>query len=183
MQNEFQFKLAAGEVVELFQIRDSKLEMLIRLPATAPLPKVKDRDVTIADLDDSGARVVVGAHVERLKDGAGYDSKMTGMFVLSAPVDLAAVRQRLAEHTFDATLAESGKSVHLVRRSPATTGELVRLAVPSKTADLTLTVMPQLTNHHVRWIDRARRVTAGLGVLMLISFALIFLVRRTMPKR
>jgi hypothetical protein len=183
LQNEFQFKLAAGEVVELFQIHDAKLEMLIRMPAAAALPQVKDRNVTIAELDDSGARVVVGAHVDRLKNGAGYDSNMTGMFVLSAPVDLAAVRQRLSEHAVDATLAESGKSVQLVHRSPATAGEFVRLAVPSRTAALTLTVMPQLTNHHARWIDRARRVTVGLGVLMLISFALIFLVRRTMPKR
>ncbi len=183
LQNEFQFKLAAGEVVELFQIHDAKLEMLIRMPAAAALPEVKDRNVTIAELDDSGARVVVGAHVDRLKNGAGYDSNMTGMFVLSAPVDLAAVRQRLSEHAVDATLAESGKSVHLIHRSPATTGELVRMAVPSRTAALTLTVMPQLTNHHARWIDRARRVTVGLGVLMLISFALIFLVRRAMPKR
>jgi hypothetical protein len=183
MSSEFKLQLAAGEVVELFQIHDSKLEMLIRSPATAALPAVKDRGVTIVQLDDRGPRVVVGAHVERLKDGAGYDSDKAGMFVLSAPVDLAAIRQRLSEHAVDATLVESGTSVHLVHQSPVTAGELVRLAVPSRTADLTLTVAPKLNGHHARWIAPARRATFGLGALMLIVFALIFVVRRPRPRR
>jgi hypothetical protein len=183
MQSELKLALAPGEVVEVFQIHDAKLEMLIRLPATAALPSIHDRDATIVNLDDSGPRVVVGAHVERLKDGAGYDANKAGMFVLSAPVDLAAIRRRLSQHAVDATLAESGKSVELVHSSPVTSGELVRLAVPSRTADLTLTVAPKLDGHHARWIAPVRRATFGLGALMLIAFALIFVVRRPRPRR
>lgn len=182
MQSEFRLELAAGEAVELFQIHDSRREMLLRSPATAALPPVKDRDVTIVQLDETGPRVVVGAHVDRLRDGAGYDSNKAGMFVLSAPVDLAAIRQRLAEHAVAATLVESGTSVHLLR-SPGPSGELVRLAVPSRTADLTLTVAPQPAGRHARWIVPARHATFGLGTVMLLAFALMFVLRRPMLKR
>ena len=183
MKSELNLALAPGEAVELFQIHDSKLEMLIRMPETAALPAVNGRDVTLVSLDETGPRVVVGAHVDRLKDGAGYDSNKAGMFVLSAPVDLAAIRRRLSEHAVDATLAESGKSVQLVHGAPVAAGELVRLAVPSKTADLTLTVTPQSGGHHPRWLARARRASFGLGALMLIAFALMFLLRRPRPRR
>lgn len=183
MKSEFQLQLAAGEVVELFQIKDSTREMLLRSPATAALPVVRDRGVTIVELDEHGPRVVVGARVERLKDGAGYDANKAGMFVLSAPVDLAAIRQRLSEHAVDATLVESGRSVHLVHQAPITAGEVVRLAVPSRTADLTLTVAPQSGGTHARWITPARRATFGLGALMLFAFALIFVVRRPRLRR
>ena len=101
--------------------------------------------------------------------------------ILSAPVDLAAIRRRLSEHAVDATLAESGKSVHLIHRSLATAGELLRLAVPSRTADLTLTVTPQLTGQHERWIAPVRSATFGLTALMLLAFALILVVHR--PRR
>jgi len=178
MHSELELGLAPGEIVELHQIHDGALEPLIRIPAAAPaLPKIRDRAVTLVQLDGNNLRVVVGAHVERLKDGAGYDATKAGMFVLSVPVDLAAIRRRLADHAVDATLAESGPSIHLVSQLAVAAGDLVRIAVPARTATLTLTAAPQLTSARVRWIDIARDAVFGLGAVTLIGFAVIAVSR------
>jgi hypothetical protein len=182
MKSEFKLELKQGEVVELFQVHDKELATLIRIPATAAaLPAVKDKDVAIVHVDQNGLYVVVGAPVERIKDGAGYDSDKTGMFVLAVPVDLEPMRRRLSEHVVDATLAESGKTVQLVHKSPPVTSELVKLTVPSKTAELTLVVAPQMTSYRAPWIDPARYASFGLGGLLLVVFSLMLLIRR--PKR
>jgi hypothetical protein len=183
MRNELDLRLIPGEVVELSQIHAGKLEMLARLPAAVELPQVVDRSTTILQLDGRGAHVIVGAPVVRLKDGAGYDANTAGMFVLSAPVDLTAICRRLAAHAADAALAGSGESVQLVHDARAAAGEPVRLAVPSRIAALTLTVAPDTAIHHARWIASARRATFGLAALMLLAFALMFVLRRSVPRR
>lgn len=181
MKNELNLRLAPGEQVELFQVHEGKLEALLRQPASARLPPIPDPGTTIVQLDERGAHVIVGADVARLKDGAGYDAHTAGKFVLSAPVDLLAIRRRLAEHAVSATLAESetGTWFPLVRMTPAPGGELVQLAVASRTAQLTLTVAPQSALHHARWITSARRATFGLAALMLLAFLLMFALRRS----
>jgi hypothetical protein len=172
MRNEFKLTIAPGEVIELFQLRDANLETLIRWPASAAaLPVVKDRDITIVHLDGTGPRVIVGSHIERLKDGAGYDPATSGAFALSTPVDLTAIRRRLAEHAAEATLAVAGASIHLVERSAAG-GELVQLAVPSSTAELTLTVAPAPVTGHGGWVSGLRNLALAAGVVMLIVFGL-----------
>lgn len=183
MRSEYKLELAPGEVAELFQIDDASPASLFRSPATAAaLPTLHDRSATIAHLDASGLRVVVGAHIDRFKDGIGYDSHKAGMLVLSAPVDLAAIRRQLSERAVDATLAESTASVHLVHRSLAA-GDVVRLAVPSETVDLTLTVAPLLTGPHMPWIAPLRNASLGLGALLVIAFTLILALRRPRPRQ
>lgn len=186
MRSEFKLMIAPGEVIELFQLRDANLETLIRWPAgAAALPVIKDGDITIVHLDGTGPRVIVGSHIERLKDGAGYDSATSGAFALSTPVDLTAIRRRLAEHAAEATLAqsgESGTSIHLVERSAAADG-LVQLAVPSSTARLTLTVAPAPVTGHGGWVIGLRNLALAAGVVMLIVFGLVFAPQLTRLKR
>jgi hypothetical protein len=184
MKTEFKLELRPDEVIELFQIHGNQLTTLIRIPGTAAaLPAVKDKDVAIVHVDQNGLYVVVGAPVERIKDGAGYDTDKTGMFVLAAPVDLEPMRKQLAEYVVDATLAESGKTVRLVHKSPPVTAELVRLTVPSKTAELTLVVAPVMTSYRATWIDPARYASFALGGLLLVVFALMLALRRPTPRR
>lgn len=179
MASEYKLALAPGEVAEMFQIRNGSFELLIRLPqAAGELPRITDRDRTIVHFDGVDLRVVVCARIERLKDGAGYDAHTAGLFALSVPVDLAAVRRRLTERDVDATLAESGIAVHLVRRSPVVLGELVELPVPSKLARLTLTVAPSALASQRAWLAPLRSACLGLAALCLITFAVIFVLRR-----
>ena len=179
MKSEFKFQLAPGEVVELFQIHDAQIDTLIRLPATAAaLPKVRDRDATIVQLDGGGLRVVVGTHVDRIKDGAGYDASIAGMFMLSSPVGLEAIRQQIAEHADDATLVDAGASVHLVHQPSTAAGKTLSLPVPTAAAKLVLSVVPRLTGHRAPWLDLARNIAFVLGALMGSMFALMLVLHR-----
>jgi hypothetical protein len=180
MASEFKLSLAKGEVIELFQIRNGSPELLIRMPHTAgELPRITDRERTMVHFDGVDLRAVVCAHIERLKDGLGYDAHTAGNFVLSAPIDLAAVRRRLAELEVDATLAESGIAVHLVQRSPIAVSEMVELPVPTKIAKLTLTVAPSaMSARRAPWVAPVRNASYVLGALCLIAFGAIFVLRR-----
>jgi hypothetical protein len=183
LTSELKLDLAPGEVAELFQIDNANLAPLIRMPASAAaLPALGDRGAAIARVDVTGLRVVVAAHIDRYKDGLGYDSHRAGMLVLSAPVDLAAIRRQLANHAADATLGDPGASLQLVHGSAAE-GDVVRLAVPSETPDLTLTVAPLLTASHIAWLAPARNASLGLGALLVIAFAVIRATRKRLPQR
>ncbi len=184
MNNEFKFQLAPGEVVELFQIHDGQVDTLIRMPATAPaLPRVADRDAAMVEIDGTGLRVIAGERVERLKSGEGYDSRTTGMFMLSSPIGLEAIRQQIAAYAEDATLAEASRAIHLVHQASASAGHTLSLPVPTEAAKLTLTIVPDLTGHRAPWLDLARNISAVLGALMLIMFALMLALHRRELRR
>jgi hypothetical protein len=209
MKSEFKFELAPGEVVELFQVHDGQIDTLIRMPATAPaLPRVQDRDVTRVEIDGAGLRVIAGAHVDRLKDGEGYDARMAGMFMLSSPIGVEAIRQQIAEYADDAMLVDpTGSSVprpaggavgiptphlasldasrafQLVHRPPETPGHTLSLAVATEAAKLTLAVVPRLTGHRAPWLDLARNISFVLGALMGIMFALMLALHRRKLRR
>jgi len=174
LRSEFKLSAAPGDVLELFQLRGADLETLLRWPAAAAaLPVVMD-DVTIVHLDGAGPRVIVGAHIDRIKDGVGYDANVSGAFVLSTPVDLRPICQRLSDHATEATLAEPGESLQLVHRSSPAIGDLVQLTVPSRTAPLTLTVAPAPPAGRGGWIAAVRNAAFALGGVMLIVFGLVF---------
>jgi len=184
MKSELKFQLAPGEVVELFQINDGQIDTLIRMPATAPaLPKIRARDVSMVDIDGAGLRVIAGAHVDRLKDGEGYDARTTGMFMLSSPVGLEAIRQQIAQYAEDATLVDASRTIRLVHQQSGPPGHTLSLAVPTEAAKLTLTVVPQLTGHRAPWLDLARNISIVLGALMLIMFALMLALYRRALRR
>ena len=184
MKSEFKFQLAPGEVIELFQIHDGQIDTLIRMPATAPaLPRVQDHDVTRIEIDGAGLRVIAGAHVDRLKEGEGYDAHMAGMFMLASPVGLEAIRQQIAEYAEDATLVDASRDVHLVHRPSETPGHTLSLAVATEAAKLTLSVVPRLTGHRAPWLDLARNIAFVLGALMAIMFALMLALHRRELRR
>jgi hypothetical protein len=184
MKNEFRFQLAPGEVVELFQIHDGQIDTLIRMPATAgALPRIKDRDVAMVEIDGGDLRVIAGERVVRLKTGEGYDTRTSGMFMLSSPIGLEAIRQQIAASAEDATLVDASRAIHLVHQPSATAGHTLSLPVPTEAAKLTLTVVPALTGHRAPWLDLARNISVVLGALMLIMFALMLALHRRRVRR
>lgn len=184
MKSEFKFQLAPGEVVELFQIHDGQIDTLIRMPATAPgLPRIREREVARVEIEGAGVRVIAGARVDRLKDGEGYDATTTGMFMLSSPVGLEAVRQQIAQYAEDAALVDASRAIHLVHQPSGTPGRTLSLTVPTEAAKLTLAVVPALTGHRAPWLDLARNISIVLGALMLIMFALMFALYRRELRR
>jgi hypothetical protein len=108
---------------------------------------------------------------------------MTGMFMLSTPVGLEAIRQQIAEYADDATLVGAGRAIHLVHQPTATAGHTLSLAVPTEAAKLTLTVVPELTGHHAPWLDFAHNISIVLGALMLTMFALMLTLHRREQRR
>lgn len=184
MKNEFKFQLAPGEVVELFQVHDGQIDTLIRMPATAAaLPRIKDRDVAMVEIDGADLRVIAGERVVRLKTGEGYDTRTSGMFMLSSPIGLEAIRQQIATSADDATLVDASRAIHLVHQPSATAGHTLSLPVPTEAAKLTLTVVPALTGHRAPWLDLARNISVVLGALMLIMFALMLALHRRRVRR
>ncbi|HEX3760169.1 MAG TPA: hypothetical protein VHW23_15740, partial [Kofleriaceae bacterium] len=132
----------------------------------------------IVDIDGTDLRVVVGAHVNRIKDGVGYDEHIAGMFMLSSPVGLEAIRQQIAAYAEDATLVDASRAIHLVHQASPAAGHALSLAVPTHAAKLTLAVVPELTGHRAPWLDLARNISCALGALMLLMFALMFVQYR-----
>ena len=184
MKSEFKFQLAPSEVIELFQIHDGQIDSLIRMPPTAPaLPGVTERDVARVEIDGADLRVITGAHVDRLKEGQGYDAHMTGMFMLASPVGLEAIRQQIAEYAEDATLVDASREFHLVHQPSETPGHTLPLAIATEAAKLTLTVVPRLTGHRAPWLDLARNISFVLGALMAIMFALMLALHRRELRR
>jgi hypothetical protein len=184
MKSEFNFQLAPGEVVELFQVHDGQIDTLIRMPATArALPRIQDRDVARVEIDAAGLRVIAGAHVDRLKDGAGYDARVAGMFMLSSPVGVEAVRQQIAEYAENATLVDASRAFRLVHQPSEAPGHTLSLAVATEAGKLTLAVVPRLTGDRAPWLDLARNISFVLGALMGIMFALMLALHRRKLRR
>jgi hypothetical protein len=197
MTSEFKFELAPGEVVELFQVHDGQIDSLIRMPATAPaLPKVQDRDVVRLEIDGAGLRVIAGSHIDRLKDGEGYDARTAGMFMLSSPVGVEAIRQQIADYAEDAALVDPTASIaprlasldasrafHLVHQPSETPGHTLSLTVATEAAKLTLAVVPRLSGQQAPWLDLARNISFVLGALMLIMFALMLALHHRKLRR
>ena len=182
LHDELKISLATGEALEVFQVHDGKTQSLIRMPtAGTSLPTVKDKDVAIVHISDGAVKVVVGAPIDRIKQGEGYAADRSGEIVLAVPVELDAIRGRLAEHAKAALLEVAGVSHPIVPASQSGTG--IRVKVPSTTAELSLAVVPMSTSHRVTWLNPVRYGVVGIGAAMLLAFALIFLIRKPVPKR
>jgi hypothetical protein len=102
------FTLRAGESLEVYQWRGGQRALLLRLPHTARPLVVPAAGQ--ARLDAAGDRVVATA-TSPIANGR---AKIAGEIVLSAPVDLTTVTNRLAEYAQSAVLVGLGQPVALV---------------------------------------------------------------------
>lgn len=181
LRDEMKVALLAGEKLEIFQIHDGKTTSLVRMPQTAAqLPTIRDREVGMVHLEGNAVEVVVGAPIAQLKTGEGYADR-AGEVVLSVPIELDALRARLAEHAKSALLEAEGSSQSFLSTPPK--GMAVRAKVPSKTAELSLAAVPMSTSHRADWIEPLQYGIAGLGAALVIAYLLIYLLRKPVPRR
>ena len=125
------FPVKGSETLEVFQITDKRVSML-RVPANAPaLESVVPGKALLASRLD-GIAIVVAAKVTSQSD-------ITGEVVLSVPVDLAAIKERLA------TVVDEGIVMGLtipvvVVKSTGVKGNVVSIPIATKVSDAKLSL-------------------------------------------
>jgi serine/threonine-protein kinase len=152
--SDFIFTPMPGEVLELFQLSDRAPPIsMLRIPeAGPPIPPVPGNPTRITR-DGDRIAIVAGAPVSRQRTGIG------GAVAISVPIDLAAVRKRLAEHARSAALVGLGEPLPLV--DGPDDGRAVTVPIP---VGSTLQTGPLgLTAVVARPGSRPALRTAGLG--------------------
>jgi hypothetical protein len=116
VQNEKVMAPAPGEVIEVFQLSGGTLHPLVHVPDSARGRPPVDGDAALLETDGDQITIVVGAPVT--KD----DGTQVGALAFATRLDLAAVRQRIAQHAVAATLLGLAKPVVLATGTkPGTT--------------------------------------------------------------
>jgi hypothetical protein len=119
--NDLVLPLQRGDIIEVFQVRDGKRALLLRLPAgAAPLSAPAAR--TRIEAHDHRVVVVAKAAIPR------HASGVAGEIVLSTPVDLAEVSTRISQHASGAVLDGLGEAIVLVDGGTPT----VRIPIATK---------------------------------------------------
>jgi hypothetical protein len=172
--SEMVFIAGAGEALEVYQFTGDKPTSLLRIPKTAQaLPPLRGRDTRIG-ADGRGVTVLASAPI------SGYRAGVAGGIVISTPVDLAAVRRALEDHTVGASLTGMGSALVLVEPHGDADAAPVRLALPSSgdwtSGAAALSVIPKPAAG-LTWARPVRAASGGLSVLLLLGFV-VSLVRR-----
>jgi hypothetical protein len=129
VRTEFPFKLAAGDAFELYQLDGARAKLLARMPAGAPVIGLVGAPRTELASDRDGLRIHVEVPVQRIRDGTGYKTRITGVLSLSVPVDLSAIKLELAQHAVRATVTGLGAPVVLLDRAGTNTGDTIEVPV------------------------------------------------------
>ena len=105
--NEHVFSVAAGETIEVFQLRGGDAVSLARLPSTAaPLKPLKGGETRV-DVVNQHAFVVAGSPIAAATVGAA------GVLAVAVPVDLSSPARAIAGHVTVASIEGVGGSIAL----------------------------------------------------------------------
>jgi hypothetical protein len=131
--NDVAFPIKQGETVEVFQLRDGQRVSLLRLPAGAP--EIASPGVGKMQLANSGGvlTVVVNAAI-----APGQGSKISGEIVLTAPIDLEAIRKKV---TMPSTIVGLGSPIVVVGGAPGGNKQTVKIDTEMK-APISLEAVP-----------------------------------------
>jgi serine/threonine protein kinase len=166
--SEMVFTAGPGEAFEVFRINNGKPVSLLRIPKSAQaLPPPSNRDTRFRS-DGLGVMLAASAPI------SGYREGLAGAVVIATPVDLAAVRRALDEHTAGASLIGLGSELMLVDHRSGAGGPPVELTVPSMgawTAGTAKLIATPKRAPGLIWAAPARYAAGGLAVLLLIGFA------------
>ena len=166
--SEMVFTAGPGESLEVFRINNAKPVSLLRIPKSAQaLPPPSNRDTRFRS-DGLGVTLAASSPI------SGYREGLAGGIVIAAPVDLAAVRRALDEHTAGASLIGLGSELMLVDHRGGAGGPPVELTVPSMgawTAGAAKLIATPKRAPGLSWAAPARYAAGGLAVLLLIGFA------------
>jgi hypothetical protein len=162
------FTAGPGEALEVFRVSNGKPVSLLRIPKSAQaLPPPSGRDTRFRS-DGLGVTLATSAPI------SGYREGLAGGIVIAAPVDLAAVRRSLDEHTAGASLIGLGSELMLVDHRGGAGGPPVELTIPSMgawTAGAAKLIATPKRAPGLGWAGPARYAAGGLAVLLLVGFA------------
>jgi hypothetical protein len=166
------FPVEAGETLEVFQLADGKRTSLLRVPAAAAglEPPPAGKSALEARIGDA-LIVTTTAQVTSIEPTIG------GEVSLSAPIDLAAIRQRLAGQVEEAVIAGFAIPIVLVK-STGQTGQVVTLPIASTLANANLSLSAIVRPHRASSaLPQIRLGLFGLAGLCAVVF-LVSLLRR-----
>ena len=123
---DVQFPLRTGEALEIFQVRDGKRTLLLRLPGGAHALQAPAPGTSQLVRGTRGLTVIADAAIPGESPGSG------GELVLSGPADLGPIEGRLTEHAITASLVGLGPAIPLVTaRTPGAT----KVSIPVRTGE------------------------------------------------
>jgi hypothetical protein len=167
--SEMVFTAGPGESLEVFRISNGKATSLLRIPkSAAPLPAPSGRDTKFRS-DGLGVSLATSAPI------TGYREGLSGGIEIAVPVDLAAVRRALDEHTAGASLLGLGSELALVDHRAGGTGTSVELTIPSMgawTAGAAKLIATPKRAAGLSWAAPARYMAGGLAALLLVGFVM-----------
>ncbi|CAN5810169.1 hypothetical protein BH11MYX3_BH11MYX3_11330 [soil metagenome] len=175
---ELQLPRNLNQTLEMLQIREGSRSVLLTVPEGAP-PIAPGSGGTRFVIDGrKQLAVVVAAPI------APYDpaSTITGVLVLSTPLDFTLTRENLAayaarielagDHCTSAIASDSGAAAEPIQR---------RLALEPAwgVAPLTLEFAPRLRAATARWVDPVRFTAGGLGLVLALVLGLSLIRTRS----
>jgi hypothetical protein len=160
------FPVKDGETLEVFQIAGDKRASMLRLPASAPPIESMTPNKTLLESRLDGLAIVVGAKV------TARDSDIAGEVGLTVPLDLTAVKEKLAAVVDEGIVMGLAMPIVVVK-STGVKGNVVSVPIATKVSDAKLSL-----SAIVRPPKAARSLVAvrigGFGLAGL--FFLLFLV-------
>jgi hypothetical protein len=175
-KDELHLSLNPGETLEVFQIRGTTTQTLLRVPlAVTAVQPINGHETRLENSGKGSIQVVAGSPIEPQNR---QDAAIRGEVAMSIPVDLAHTRQRLNELVVRAHLVGVGPPLPLVSTSPDA-GD-TQLSFPVRpNADWKLppmTLSAAIASRHLGWVAPARYACLALGGVMLAMF--LFGLRR-----
>ena len=167
-KNEMLVGANKGEALEIFQFHGDKPVSLLRIPNTAPaLPPLKGRETKLR-IDGRDATIFASAPI------IGYEAKLGGGLVLSAPVDLTAIRRFVEENAAEASVLGLGSPLVLAGTGAvASNPAAIKIPVPSRgewnAAGATLVATPRSIGG-LSWAGPVRAGSGSLAGLFMLGF-------------
>jgi serine/threonine protein kinase len=172
---EMVFTADRGEALEVFQFRGDRSTSLLRIPRTALSVQPLKGRTTRFQSDGKGVTLAASAPI------SAYRSGVAGGLVISAPVDLTAIRRSFGDHATYATLTGLGADVQLAGAPDNHGIAPIKLVVPSSgdwNAGNTAVISSPKPAPGLIWAGHARYMSGGLAALLLAGFV-VQLVRRS----
>jgi hypothetical protein len=172
-KREHLFVPVDGEVLEIFQLRNGTEAPLFHVPAAAAeIAPISGTDARIEHVGDQ-LTVTVAVPIATQRGGTG------GVLAIRHPIDLTAVRKRVAEHALDAKLVGIGAPIMLA--SSDRSGTSIDVPVASgrevKTGALQLAAVIAPTSNG-RSLRLARDSCAVLAGLLFAAFGVSLVLKR-----
>ena len=153
------FPIKPNETLEVFQVHDGTSTSLIRLPSGAPAQKSPGAGKIRIEEQGQGLVVVTAAAIESTRPG------LAGELVFAVPVDLEAMKKRVAEHTKQAALIGLGAPIALVAGNASGSKVTLPVETESKAQVQLEAMLPEAPQAAVASAPR------GGGALRIVRYA------------